>query len=73
MLQSVEIRCPVGPRRLLAKVLTDGQKPGRAEGNLLELNCPDCKKTLRSHGRQVVRVLHRYDVLGVLVETMIET
>ena len=68
----VEIRCPVGPRRLFLKMLADGQKPAITDGNLMELACSDCKRLLRdSYGIGSSRVLHRYDLAGVLVETKI--
>ena len=69
---AVEIRCPVGPQRMLAKILLEGGRPSYVEGNLIEFSCDDCKKTLRNRGQRVFRVLHRYDVVGVLVETVTE-
>lgn len=71
MQRVIELRCPVGPRRLLAKSWVEGDGPQRAEGNLLELNCDDCKRALRKQGRQVIRVLHRYNVLGELIESVV--
>ena len=68
----VEIRCPVGPKRLLAKLRLAGQHPIFTEGNLMEFACDDCKRSLRKSGRQVTRVLHRYNFLGELVENAIE-
>jgi len=65
----VELRCPVGPQRLLSKLLISGGRPKITEGNLVELACSDCKKSVRGSGRQVVRVLHRFDLSGELVET----
>lgn len=70
----VEIRCPVGPRRLFLKMLADGDKLVITDGNLLELACSDCKRLLRDkHGIHSSRVLHRYDLAGSLVETVIIT
>lgn len=71
-MQTVEIRCPVGPRRLLSKLLVAGEKPHVVEGNLIEFACDDCKRTLRQQGRIVIRVLHRYDLAGELVETVVQ-
>lgn len=68
-MQTVEIRCPIGPKRLLSKLLVAGEKPRVTEGNLIEFACDDCKRTLRQQGNTVTRVLHRYDLAGELVET----
>lgn len=68
----LELRCPVGPRRLLAKMLdAGGPKPRYVEGGtLIELVCADCRRTEKMHGRPVpLRVLHRFNVLGDLVST----
>lgn len=71
-METVEIRCPVGPRRLLSKLLIDGDHPHVTEGNLIEFSCDDCKKTLRRQGKDAYRVLHRYDLAGTLVESVVE-
>lgn len=65
----VELRCPEGPRRLLSKLLIDGGRPKIVEGNLIELSCPDCKRRLRQEGQSIVRVLHRFNLAGDLVES----
>ncbi len=69
-MRTVEIRCPVGPQRLLSKLLLEGDRPHIVEGNLIEFACDDCKRSLRQRGEQVVRVLHRYNLAGDLVETV---
>lgn len=62
--------CPAG--RLLAKLRTAGRRPSFVHpDNLIELECPDCKVRMRRAGHPVRRVLHRYDFLGRLVETLI--
>lgn len=55
-----DLRCPVNPSRLFARL----RGPVIVEGNLIEVACRDCRR-----GRRV-RVLHRFDVLGNLVETV---
>lgn len=71
-METVEIRCPIGPRRLLSKLLVAGEQPKHVEGNLIEFSCEDCKRTLRKkQDPTIVRVLHRYDLAGTLVETLI--
>lgn len=67
----VEIRCPVGPKRLLSKLLLSGERPTVVEGNLIEFACDDCKRTLRKGQRRVTRVLHRYNLAGELIETIV--
>jgi len=68
-MQIVELRCPVGPRRLLAKTVVAGGHPKIVDGNLVELSCDDCKKTMRREGKPVLRVLHRFNLIGDLVES----
>jgi hypothetical protein len=70
---TVDIKCPVGPQKLLMRLKLDGKRPSIVEGNLLELNCDECKKNMRRQRMAVVRVLHRYDLLGRLIETEVVT
>ena len=67
----VEVRCPVGPQRLFSK-LRLGQIEGRyiQPGNLIEFACSDCSRQLSRADGAPVRVLHRYNFLGELVETL---
>jgi len=65
----VELRCPVGPRRLFAKLRLSGVRPPVTQDNLIELSCQDCRRSLSRAGRAVSLVLHRYDIAGSLVET----
>jgi hypothetical protein len=68
----IEVRCPEGPQRLLMKMRQNGEKPVYVEGMLIELACSDCRRTEKMHGRPVpLRVLHRFDLLGTLVETLL--
>lgn len=67
-----EIRCPLGPRRLFAVAIADGEEPVYVEnGMLLELACYDCRKTISKMGEDCVRVLHYFDFLGTCVDTVI--
>lgn len=68
-MEPVEIRCPIGPKRLFTKLLIEGGRPHITEGNLIEFSCDDCKRGLRNRGEEVFRVLHRYDFVGTLVES----
>jgi hypothetical protein len=65
-----DMRCDAG--RLLGKVLVSGEQPTfvRPE-NLIELACDGCKADYRHRGHSVQRVLHRFNILGELVETLI--
>lgn len=55
-----ELRCPVNPSKLFMKL----SRPIITDGNLIEVACRDCRR------KRGVRVLHRYNVLGDLVETV---
>ncbi len=68
----VELRCPTGPRRLLSKLMLRGEPVRVVSGNLVELSCDDCKRMLRRTDPSVVRVLHRFDMAGALVESVID-
>lgn len=70
--ETVEVRCPVGPQRLFAKLRLEGQRPHVTEDNLMEFACTDCRKTMAERGIRVKRVLHRYNFMGELVETSTE-
>lgn len=69
----IELRCPVGPRALLAKsvVLGDVAQVNR-ELNLMEISCRDCVKRARLRNPKIKRILHRFNVLGQLVESVIQ-
>lgn len=79
--QLVELRCPIGPRALLAKVVRMGDHHAQVwkesslslpEFPLLELACRDCAKSCRREDPSVRRVLHRFNVFGQLAESVIE-
>lgn len=60
----VDVRCPANPSKLLMKL-----RIGDAvivDGNLIEVACDDCRRRLRPAR---VRVLHRFDLAGHLIET----
>ena len=62
----LELRCPEGMGKLLAKV----RSQLRITDDLIELPCNNCARTHRAHA-PVLRVLHRFNLLGELVETEI--
>lgn len=68
---SEQIRCPEGPKRLLAIVRMRGEKPTYTDdGMLIEFACYDCAKSMRKQGYDVARVLHQYNVLGEFVSSV---
>lgn len=79
--RTVDVRCPVGmpgpdgtcrPGKLLLKLRQAGGQPQYVHpDNLIELPCDDCRKRLRKSGREVRRVLHRYNFIGELIETLV--
>lgn len=74
MTNQIEVRCPVGPRRLFAKFrLEGGVSPHVTDDNLVEFACSDCKKEISKRRSGVRRVLHRYNFFGELVESVVET
>lgn len=80
--REVELRCPVGPRRLLAVVVQRGERPTYTGDNLIEFACADCARLARKNGgvygalqlrgADVGRVYHRYNIAGELVEVEYE-
>ena len=57
-----QLRCPAAYHKLLGKIV---------EGNLIEVACSDCVRAIRNGGETVTQVLHRFNILGELVETQI--
>lgn len=66
----IDLRCPVGPRALLGKVVAAGGQAKVNSDNLLELACRDCTRAARRTNSSVVHVVHRFNVLGELVESV---
>jgi hypothetical protein len=78
----IDLRCPVPDKRpdghytagqLLARLRLAGEKPSFVHpDNLIEMPCDDCRYHLRKQGRRVRRVLHRYDLIGTCIATLIQ-
>ena len=76
-----ELRCPEPvrfrngeerPGHLFAVVRSNPQEPSYVQpGNLIELACWACRKRRCEAGEDVLRVLHRFDFAGQLVETLV--
>lgn len=72
MKAAIELRCDANPRRLFAKIKQEtGKPPPVVDGNLLEIACRDCARSARDGDASVRQVLHRFNLLGELVETEI--
>jgi len=67
MVTAVDLRCPVVHRRLFARLRM--REASIVEGNLIEVACDECRKIRRKQGDEVRLVLHRFNVIGVCVET----
>lgn len=61
---TVDVRCPLNPRRLFAKLNRDPDVHIDPATNWIEIQCRDCGRELGG------RVLHRYDITGTLIETV---
>ena len=69
----LDLRCPHGPRQLLAKVSRDGDYHAMSDDRLtLDIACRDCAKQARKMDPRVRRVVHRFNVLGELVTTQVQ-
>lgn len=73
MSEAVDLRCPENPSKLLAKLRLTGEQPTITDGNLMELHCRDCTQRERQQDPSVRRVLHRYNFLGELIESSIDS
>lgn len=64
------LRCSQHPKRLLARMRLDGERPAYVHpDNLVELSCRDCTKDARRTDPEVVRVLHLFDLTGEFVRS----
>jgi hypothetical protein len=66
----IDLRCPVGARALLGRVVAAGGSARVNSDNLLELACRDCTRMARRHDPNIAHVVHRFNVLGDLVESV---
>ena len=69
-MDGVDFRCPAHPVRLLLRI----GKPVVIDGaNLIEVACRDCRTDYRKAGVDATLVLHRFNVLGELIETVVDS
>ena len=72
MTTTVEVRCPVGPRKLFTK-LKLGEEVGKIlPSNLIEFSCSDCARRSTRELLKRVRVFHSFNFLGDLISTRVE-
>ncbi len=71
-MNTVEVRCPVGPQKLFTK-LKLGEEFGKyLPNNLIEFTCGDCARTLSRQQGGRYRVYHQFNFLGELIVTSYE-
>lgn len=61
---TVELRCDQDPRRMFGKLLRDEAMTIDRNTNLMEFSCDRCRRITGA-----VTVLHRFNILGELVES----
>ncbi len=72
MTTTVEMRCPFGPRKLFIK-LKLGEEFGKyLPNNLIEFTCGDCARRISRERGTRVRVFHRFNFIGELINTQID-
>jgi hypothetical protein len=68
----VEVRCPVGPRKLFTRIkLGEEQYAYVPERNLIEFSCGDCSRRMSRERGEPLRVYHRFNFIGDLMETVV--
>lgn len=66
----VDLRCPVGAQKLLARIRQTQGQVKVTDDNLLELACRDCRSRVAAEtGVRPALVVHRFNILGELVES----
>lgn len=68
----VEVRCPIGPKKLFTKLKLGEEFAKYVPGNLIEFTCADCAKRIGRERQARVRVFHRFNFVGELVQTHVE-
>jgi hypothetical protein len=68
---TVEVRCPVGPRKLFTKLKLGEETVQYLASNLIEFTCGDCARRIGRERGGPVRVFHRFDFIGQLIETLV--
>lgn len=71
-MNTVEVRCPVGPRKLFTKLKLGEEFAKYLPNNQIEFTCSDCARRLTGARGNKVRVYHRFNFVGELLETVVE-
>lgn len=71
-MSTVEVRCPVGPKKLFTKLKLGEEFAKYLPNNIIEFTCQDCAKRIGRERGNRVRVYHRFNFVGELVETVLE-
>lgn len=66
---ALDLRCDQNPKRLLARIRDPEAGVSIVEGNLIEVACDYCKSEARRRDSTIKLVVHRWNVLGELIET----
>lgn len=69
MTADVEFRCVAYPSVLFGRLRLGEEGVRIVEGNLVEFACRSCRRELSRSGGTADLVLHRFNLLGELVET----
>lgn len=67
----LELRCTEGFGKLLGKWFRTGMPLPVDPENMAELPCADCKRRMKREHPEIRFVLHRFNVLGELVDTIV--
>lgn len=68
-MNTVEVRCPVGPRKLFTKLKLGEEFGTYLPNGLIEFTCQDCAKAYRRATNNFVRIYHSFNFIGELVST----
>lgn len=69
---TVEVRCPVGPKKLFTKLKLGEESATYLPNNLIEFTCGDCARRIGRETGVPFRVFHRFNFIGELIETHVE-
>jgi len=70
--QTVEVRCPVGPKKLFTKLKLGEEFATITPSNCIEFTCSDCARRISREQQRRVRVFHTFNFVGDLIDTRVE-
>jgi hypothetical protein len=68
-MSTVEVRCPVGPKKLFTKLKLGEEFAKYLPDGLIEFTCTDCAKAFRRKTNHFFRIFHSYNFVGELIST----